>query len=331
MGAPINRLDHIYQLCSEYKLDIATALSVRDVEANTTSQPSYATKWGTYPLMRFELHKVWERWPKKYHYLFNARFHVAGPKPWQGHSFRADDRATVQMHQRKNSWLEQQEIEQQAFCIAKKLAKMIPEDNLREQATRACYEGASWGIFQIMGFNWTRCGCNNYIELASKMLGEVGQWRCFFEFISSGNQVMINALREKDFLLFAKIYNGRGKPEHYARLLAKAYKRNEQYNHRRTVLHQDRAIENEEEPPEIVHNKKAQATLERMDEALEPPQKVDYRSREKRMGKNAKKKQDYRKKKPNRRKEQRSNRDRKETDSGTVVVRRRRRIVRPND
>lgn len=69
-------------------------------------------------------------------------------------------------------------------------------------------ESASWGAFQIMGFHWERLGFKSavdYVLTLSK--GEPEQLEAFCRFIET-DQRLLNAIRTRDWALFAEVYNG---------------------------------------------------------------------------------------------------------------------------
>jgi len=70
-------------------------------------------------------------------------------------------------------------------------------------------ESASWGMFQIMGFHWERLGYKSavdYVLTLSK--GEPEQLEAFCRFIETDKR-LLNAIRSRDWAMFAEIYNGR--------------------------------------------------------------------------------------------------------------------------
>ena len=70
-------------------------------------------------------------------------------------------------------------------------------------------ESASWGMFQIMGFHWDRLGFKSpvdYVLTLSK--GEPEQLEAFCRFIETDKR-LLNAIRSRDWAMFAEIYNGR--------------------------------------------------------------------------------------------------------------------------
>jgi hypothetical protein len=68
---------------------------------------------------------------------------------------------------------------------------------------------ASWGMFQIMGFNYKQCGCKSvtdFVEIMCK--SEKAQLECFAQFIQSNHMEVY--LQRKDWAGFARHYNGPG-------------------------------------------------------------------------------------------------------------------------
>lgn len=87
----------------------------------------------------------------------------------------------------------------------------------------AALQSASWGAFQIMGFNYAACGFRDVEAfVASQRQGAPEQLECFARFISRG--VFLKALRKLDWAGFAAAYNGpRYRANHYAERLASAF------------------------------------------------------------------------------------------------------------
>lgn len=80
-----------------------------------------------------------------------------------------------------------------------KLARKIDEE--------CALKSASWGMFQIMGFNYKLCGCNDIYEFTRKMSeSEEMQLELMFYFMS--NSGCLKYLQAKDWAGFAKKYNG---------------------------------------------------------------------------------------------------------------------------
>lgn len=85
---------------------------------------------------------------------------------------------------------------------------------------------ASWGIGQVMGFNYAACNCNSVVEFVDKMCkSKESQLELWFRFLKN-TPACINALRKKDWAAFARAYNGPGyKQNNYDTKLAAAYKK----------------------------------------------------------------------------------------------------------
>jgi len=88
----------------------------------------------------------------------------------------------------------------------------------------AALASASWGKFQIMGFNWRMCKCSSLQQFINAMYkSEDEHLRLFTNYILSAN--LDDELRNKDWKGFARGYNG---PLYYKnsydKKLAAAYK-----------------------------------------------------------------------------------------------------------
>lgn len=82
---------------------------------------------------------------------------------------------------------------------------------------------ASWGRFQIMGFNFSLCGCGSVVEMV-KIMSESAteQFRLFANFLKSSG--CLPSLQKKQWATFAKKYNGAGYAQNrYDTKLAAAY------------------------------------------------------------------------------------------------------------
>ena len=72
----------------------------------------------------------------------------------------------------------------------------------------AALASASWGMFQIMGYLYEKCGCKTVKEFVTKMEeSELAQLDLFIELLKA-NSNMHNALKKLDWQTFAKLYNG---------------------------------------------------------------------------------------------------------------------------
>lgn len=88
-----------------------------------------------------------------------------------------------------------------------------------EAAVKAC----SWGLMQIMGFNWQACGEKSLTGFLLAMHNnEDAHLALFSEFVSS--QGIAGDLRRRDWAAFARKYNGPGYAANaYDKKLAAAY------------------------------------------------------------------------------------------------------------
>ena len=88
----------------------------------------------------------------------------------------------------------------------------IGEYDRLEQARKinreAADASASWGMFQIMGFNYAACGEESIESFVRSMCeSEFKQLLLTANFIKKNSQ-MLQALQAKDWVVFAKCYNG---------------------------------------------------------------------------------------------------------------------------
>ena len=85
-------------------------------------------------------------------------------------------------------------------------ARLQKAMSINEEAALA---SASWGMFQIMGFNYKVCGCRNVNEFVQIMgQSEVAQLQMFMNFLQANGQDKF--LRNHDWAGFARSYNGPG-------------------------------------------------------------------------------------------------------------------------
>lgn len=68
-------------------------------------------------------------------------------------------------------------------------------------------ESASWGQYQIMGYHWKSLGLSSVQEFVNKAYTEEGQLDLFVRFIKA-NPLIHKALKEKNWVMFARGYNG---------------------------------------------------------------------------------------------------------------------------
>lgn len=89
----------------------------------------------------------------------------------------------------------------------------------------AAIEGTFWGMFQIGGFNWKKCGADSLDDFVCLMSrSERDQLDLFAEFIT--NTGLLKHLRDKNWASFARGYNGPGYARRaYHTRMAQAYAR----------------------------------------------------------------------------------------------------------
>lgn len=118
--------------------------------------------------------------------------------------------------------------------------KGLEEYERLEQAKKinieAAYSSTSWGMFQIMGFNYTACGMKSVIDFVRIIsTNELNQLRLLTIFImqQKGSKTpdnpslyLVSALRAKDWVNFARLYNGpQYAQNNYDNKMAMAYKK----------------------------------------------------------------------------------------------------------
>ena len=98
-------------------------------------------------------------------------------------------------------------------------------EKVRMINVEAANASASWGMFQIMGFNYAACGCKSMEEFVQAMCeSEVRQLELFANFIRLNKMDM--SLKDLDWAGFAKRYNGPLYAENkYDAKLAAAYQK----------------------------------------------------------------------------------------------------------
>jgi hypothetical protein len=81
-------------------------------------------------------------------------------------------------------------------------------EQARKINREAADASASWGMFQIMGFNYAACGEESIESFVRSMCeSEFKQLLLTANFIKKNSQ-MLQALQAKDWVVFAKCYNG---------------------------------------------------------------------------------------------------------------------------
>jgi len=87
----------------------------------------------------------------------------------------------------------------------------------------AALQACSWGMFQVMGFNYSTCGYDNVDGFVDDMKrGPRGQLNAFVGFCKAKPDLLA-AMLARDFGTIAMLYNGRDCGD-YARRIERAYK-----------------------------------------------------------------------------------------------------------
>lgn len=87
---------------------------------------------------------------------------------------------------------------------------------------RLAKESTSWGLPQIMGFNYNQVGCSSVQEMINRMeKSNMDQLELFFEFIEK--QRIMEHLRNHDWEKFTRVYNGPGQVAIYSQKLENTY------------------------------------------------------------------------------------------------------------
>lgn len=161
-----------------------------------------------HPLVRLELHHLWWLVAEDRRSAVDARFHVAGPRSWEGHEWRpvAGEDHWTPLHLpgaagQRQEWL------------ALTLARSIDE--------RAAIEATSWGAGQVLGAYWAQLGYPNQTAFAAAMAEEPAQLKAVARVLKILGVDL--ALRIRSWSVVAAKYNGPGQVEWYADRLVQAY------------------------------------------------------------------------------------------------------------
>jgi len=152
-------------------------------------------------IIRFENHLFWTYWGKANPAAYNQHFVFDQNTSWKGHKYRPQPNGPwLDVHQNQNS-------EWAAFNFASTID------------ASAAKKSISMGLVQIMGFNNRAIGyASPDAMFAAFAADEKYQLLGFFNFVKN-DQRQINALRNRDFVGFARIYNGPGQPDFYGGLI----------------------------------------------------------------------------------------------------------------
>jgi hypothetical protein len=152
-------------------------------------------------IIRFENHLFWTYWGKANPAAYNQSFVFDQNASWKGHQYRPQPNGPwLDVHQNQNS-------EWAAFNFASTID------------AGAAKKSISMGLVQIMGFNNRAIGyASPDAMFAAFAADEKFQLLGFFNFVKN-DQRQVDALRNRDNVGFARIYNGPGQPEVYGGLI----------------------------------------------------------------------------------------------------------------
>ena len=88
----------------------------------------------------------------------------------------------------------------------------------------AANQSASWGAFQVMGFNWKKLGYASVQAFVDSVQSAGGQLDAFVRYVEAHPQ-LADAIRRQDWEAFAGGYNGTGAIHAYAPKMAAAFAR----------------------------------------------------------------------------------------------------------
>ncbi len=152
-------------------------------------------------IIRFENHLFWSFWGKANPAAYPQYFVFDQNTSWKGHQYRPQPNGPwLNVHQNQNS-------EWAAFNLASTLA------------AAAAKKSISMGLTQILGSNHRAIGyASPDAMFAAFTADEKFQLLGFFNFVKN-DQRQIAALQNRDYVGFARIYNGPGQPDFYGGLI----------------------------------------------------------------------------------------------------------------
>ncbi len=189
-----NLLKH---LSDKLGIELAASIAVLSVESGGVGIKDGRT------LIRFENHLFYKYWGKFNQDEYNKYFKFAAGKNWLGHKFRKDE---------NSEWINfhgDQDKEYEALNFARTI-----DD---EKALLSI----SMGLPQILGSNSSIIGYDNVQEMFDNFNKDI-RYHIFalFDFFSPR---MIKYLKKREFVNFAKYYNGRGQARRYGKFIQDYY------------------------------------------------------------------------------------------------------------
>lgn len=181
-------------LADHHQIDVGCAVAVLCVES---SGKGFEQDNRNRMIIRFENHKFWEYWGSRNADTFKRYFKFNDVQRWQGHQWRS--RETDPWENFHGSQVNEWRVLEFA----------------RELDDTAALYSISMGAPQIMGFHYARVGCANVQQMFDKFSTDIRyQIVGLFDFLNA-MPGMIQALRDRDFVKFAGLYNGSGQKEKY--------------------------------------------------------------------------------------------------------------------
>jgi SH3-like domain-containing protein len=193
-----NKYGNLLSLLSKkLGIELASSIAVLSVESGGVGIDNGRV------LIRFENHLFYKYWGKDNEAVYNKHFMFDAGKNWLGHKFRKDpDGEWIDFHG-------DQSKEYGALDFARSL------DN--EKALLSI----SMGLPQILGSNSQLVGYDSAQLMFDNFTKDI-RYHVFalFDFFSPR---MIRLLKDRDFVNFAKYYNGQGQAERYGKFIQNYY------------------------------------------------------------------------------------------------------------
>lgn len=190
----IHRLtdDDYKQAADELGIDVASIKAVIEIEAGQTHQGFYKPNQ---PIINFDL-PMFKKWAARH-----------------GIKLGKYSRSNAVVFARPNA----KKYGSYQAAQYERLKSALSIDSI------AAIEGTFWGMFQIGGFNWQKCGTESPVDFARRMsTSEKEQLELFVNFLKSNN--LVKYLKAKNWAGFALRYNGPSYAKRgYHTRLAKAY------------------------------------------------------------------------------------------------------------
>ncbi len=193
-----NKYGNLLMALSEYlKIDLASAIAIISVESGGKGFDEGKV------LIRFENHLFYKYWGKENEKIFFEHFTFDSNRRWLGHRFRKNKRDDWE------TFHGDQEKEHEVLRFARKLDK------------NAAYMSISMGLAQILGSNSKIIGYESAEEMYENFSKDIRYHILgMFDFFSPR---MIKYLRNREFVNFAKYYNGQGQARRYGKWIQDHY------------------------------------------------------------------------------------------------------------